>query len=482
MKALQFERSVARVRGGPGGLGLAGRRRRPGRPAAAGRRRPARAAGPGLAGGAAPAGRDLRERPGNRGRPVVAVVRADRELPVRARPRGGRRRRRRPPGGHRAGPALPGPGHRPGLPGRARPGRTNHCERLVGGHLQPGLQTGYCADTGGGWSLALVAHDLQLHEVPDGWSDEAAVMIEPTACAVHGALAAPPRRPARSCWRWSSGPAPWAWPPSPPSRRLRPDIDRPDRGGQAPRAAPAGRPSWAPRPWSSRASCAGPCAGPPARGSSTAASSPAGAAVVFDCVGTAASLAEALAVTAPGGTVVLLGMPGHVGVDLTGLWQREVRLAGAYAYGPEPAAGGRHSFDLAMRAGRGRRPGAAGQRHLPPGPLRRRHRARRRRRPPRRRQGRVRPAVREAKIGSSSHAHAPPRFRPRRRPFHPAHPDLARRGVPSRTAPGRPVAGRSTPPSRSRRSTTPTRPSATPCCTRSATAAAAGAAVRRACG
>jgi hypothetical protein len=40
-------------------------------------------------------------------------------------------------------------------------------------------------------------------------------------------------------------------------------------------------------------------------------------------------------------------MPGHVGIDLTGLWQREIRLSGTYAYGPEPAAGGRHSFDLA---------------------------------------------------------------------------------------------------------------------------------------
>jgi NADPH:quinone reductase-like Zn-dependent oxidoreductase len=53
-------------------------------------------------------------------------------------------------------------------------------------------------------------------------------------------------------------------------------------------------------------------------------------------------------VVAPGGTIVLIGMPGHVGVDLTGLWQREVSLCGAYAYGPEPSAGGRHSFALAM--------------------------------------------------------------------------------------------------------------------------------------
>jgi len=69
--------------------------------------------------------------------------------------------------------------------------------------------------------------------------------------------------------------------------------------------------------------------------------------VVVDCVGSAHSIAQALAVTAPGGTVVLLGMAGRVEVDLTALWQREVRLVGAYAYGPEDAAGGRHSFDLA---------------------------------------------------------------------------------------------------------------------------------------
>jgi len=74
-----------------------------------------------------------------------------------------------------------------------------------------------------------------------------------------------------------------------------------------------------------------------------------GADVVFDCVGTSESLSESTAVAAPGATVVLAGMPGHVGVDLTALWQRELRLAGAYAYGPERHAGDRHSFDLAMQ-------------------------------------------------------------------------------------------------------------------------------------
>ena len=41
-------------------------------------------------------------------------------------------------------------------------------------------------------------------------------------------------------------------------------------------------------------------------------------------------------------------MPGPSDVDLTRSGNGKSRLSGAYAYGPEPAMGGRHSFDLAM--------------------------------------------------------------------------------------------------------------------------------------
>jgi threonine dehydrogenase-like Zn-dependent dehydrogenase len=76
-----------------------------------------------------------------------------------------------------------------------------------------------------------------------------------------------------------------------------------------------------------------------------------GADVTIDCVGSAETLATALAITAPGGRVVLLGMPGRVDVDLTPLWQRELQLVGAYTYGTERADGpgaGRPTFDLAF--------------------------------------------------------------------------------------------------------------------------------------
>ena len=51
-------------------------------------------------------------------------------------------------------------------------GRTNHCGRIAFGHLEPGLQTGFCSDTGGGWSQEMVAHPSQLLAVPDDLSDE----------------------------------------------------------------------------------------------------------------------------------------------------------------------------------------------------------------------------------------------------------------------------------------------------------------------
>ena len=46
----------------------------------------------------------------------------------------------------------------------------------------------------------------------------------------------------------------------------------------------------------------------------------------------------------------MMGMPGEVTVDLTGLWHRETELVGAYTYGTETLADGRRvrTFDLAL--------------------------------------------------------------------------------------------------------------------------------------
>src|ERR1700681_5027095 len=71
---------------------------------------------------------------------------------------------------------------------RCAEGRPGLCYNVTEGPIEVGLQTGYCADTGGGWGEVLVAHPSQLHPIADVLSEEAAVLIEPFACCVHAAL------------------------------------------------------------------------------------------------------------------------------------------------------------------------------------------------------------------------------------------------------------------------------------------------------
>jgi len=76
-----------------------------------------------------------------------------------------------------------------------------------------------------------------------------------------------------------------------------------------------------------------------------------GAERVFECVGAPGTMEDAVRLCAPGGEVALVGMPGTRScLDLTALWHKEVRLAGAYAYGLEEYRGEKiKSFELAMR-------------------------------------------------------------------------------------------------------------------------------------
>jgi threonine dehydrogenase-like Zn-dependent dehydrogenase len=203
-------------------------------------------------------------------------------------------------------------------------GMTNRCERTAFGHIEPGLQTGYCTDTGGGWSISLVAHASQLHAVPDSMSDEAAVMVEPAACAVHAAAAVGDGEVAVigagtlglctiAALRYFGTPAVVIAAAKHPdqralAKRLGADVVvEPDEVDRAVR----------------RTVSTSLVAGDQLTH---------GVDAVVDCVGSEASLAQALRVVAPGGTVHLVGMPGRISVDLTSLWHREVSLRGAYAY------------------------------------------------------------------------------------------------------------------------------------------------------
>jgi threonine dehydrogenase-like Zn-dependent dehydrogenase len=231
-------------------------------------------------------------------------------------------------------------------------GMTNRCRNLAFGHLKPGLQTGFCSDTGGGWGAGLVAHDTQLHPVPETFTDQAAVMVEPAACAVHGSLLGAGGLGHDTAVVIGAGTLGLCTVAA--LGRFRPEIEsvlvvakHPEQRRMAGEVAkctvvePGELARAVRRQTGSLVLDSGQLTG--------------GAGLVFDCVGSAQSLTSALSVVEPGGTIVLLGMPGEVKVDLTGLWQREVSITGAYAYGteqvPSPASGvpaPRRTFDLAF--------------------------------------------------------------------------------------------------------------------------------------
>jgi threonine dehydrogenase-like Zn-dependent dehydrogenase len=212
--------------------------------------------------------------------------------------------------------------------GQCTSGHPNRCERIAFGHLEPGLQTGFCETTGGGWAISFVAHESQLVKVPAALTDEEAVLIEPAACAVHaargvlsddplaetviigagtlglltvaalravghrGSILVAAKHPAQRDLAKSLG-ADHVVAPNELNRTVRARTGAMVIGDQL----------------------------------------TGGANTIVDCVGSDDSLTQALAIVAPGGDVVLLGMPGsRTSVDLTPLWHRETSLRGCYAY------------------------------------------------------------------------------------------------------------------------------------------------------
>lgn len=212
-------------------------------------------------------------------------------------------------------------------------GRPNRCERIAfpgHSHVEPGLQTGFCESTGGGWSLGLVAHPSQLVPVPEQLTDEQAVLIEPTACAVHAARSIASGDVA-IIGAGTLGLLTVA------ALRARGHVDAIVVAAKHPAQRELARDLGASQVVAPnelaravRARTRSMVIGDQLTG---------GAHTVVDCVGSDDSLEQALSIVAPGGEVVLLGMPGgHSTVDLTSLWHRESALRGCYAYTPEDFA------------------------------------------------------------------------------------------------------------------------------------------------
>lgn len=233
-------------------------------------------------------------------------------------------------------------GATPPSPGAA-PADGHDYSHLVTGPLEPGIQTGTCAEVGGGFAERLVAHASQLHDVPADLDDTDAVLIEPVAGAVHAALRA---RPADGDTAVVLGAGTMGLATVAALRALT------GVGRIVAVAKHAVQRRWA------LELGADVVVGPDevrrgvrriVGGGVTGDVLGRGADVVIDAVGSGASVTDAVAVTRPRGRVVLLGMPGVVRMDLAPVWHREIELVGAYTYGTEELADGRrcHTFELA---------------------------------------------------------------------------------------------------------------------------------------
>ena len=225
------------------------------------------------------------------------------------------------------------------------------CLNVAKGDIAPGIQTGTCRDTGGGWTDGtLVAHPSQLHRVPEGLPDEAAVAVEPLACAVHAALKAAPG-PGDTALVIGAGNIGLftvaALKQLTPAGRII-SVAKHERQRKEALRLGADAVVHPKETYTTLPAMLGTEAYKTEIGKPVVMG---GADRVLECVGSAGTMEDALRLVRPDGDVVLVGMPSARScLDLSALWYKEANFAGAYAYGVEEYEGESvKSFQLAMR-------------------------------------------------------------------------------------------------------------------------------------
>ena len=220
-----------------------------------------------------------------------------------------------------------------------------------GGGIAPGLTIGYHRDLPGGWGEEMIAHERQIFRVPPSLPDRVAVLAEPVSIGVRGVL--------RSGAAASAGPVlvigsgaialgtVWALRAFGYEGRLVAQAKRPREASLA--SALGADAVVSPGDGARQALIdTGARAYMPVVGSEVYAGG--GFETVFDCVGSQASVEQALRYASARGRVVMLGCVGEVRrLDLTFVWARELRVEGFVGYGAESWNGGsRHAFELAL--------------------------------------------------------------------------------------------------------------------------------------
>lgn len=229
--------------------------------------------------------------------------------------------------------------------------RFANCENITKGDISAGVQTGYCRDTGGGWSPYVLAHQSQLHLVPDDISDEIAVLLEPLACAIHGVLKAKCNETDDIC---VIGGGTIGLLTVAALRMLgyqnRILIFAKYRHQQQLALNLGANEVILPNNSRYAAFCelTGAVSHQPELGQQVLIG---GVDVTLDCIGSSVTIDDALRFTRASGQVILLGMPGiPKNIDWTSAWYKQLRVDGAYTYGLEMHNAEQiHTFTLGMR-------------------------------------------------------------------------------------------------------------------------------------
>jgi threonine dehydrogenase-like Zn-dependent dehydrogenase len=222
-------------------------------------------------------------------------------------------------------------------------GQFPRCENITEGNLSRGVQIGACADTGGSWSPYFVAHRSQLFLVPEGVSDENALLVEPFCSALHPVIRNLPRDEdtALIIGAGTIGICVLAALRALDSRaRVIVLVKYPFQGELAWRYGADEVVYWDKRGkyYNSIAELVGGKLFQPILGKPVMIG---GVDVTYDCIGSEVSIRDALWLTRAGGTIVQIGLGSTGKIDWTPLWFRELTMVGTVYSGIEEYQGQR---------------------------------------------------------------------------------------------------------------------------------------------
>jgi threonine dehydrogenase-like Zn-dependent dehydrogenase len=237
--------------------------------------------------------------------------------------------------------------------GACRDGRYPWCRNFRSGGLPASIHLGNCAAAAGAHAERFAAHASQLFAIPDGISDEAAVLADPVSVSLRSILLAPPPSGAQPVLVYGSGtlafaviallrhlyPACEVWAATRPGARAALATrlgahavlsTAPDElvAQVARRVGATPLTPWSKRDWLQD-----------------------GPAVVYDTIGSVETVEASLRLLTTGGTLVVSGVEPPRRFEWTPLYFKELRVIGSNGFGVEEVGGAAkhamaHYFDF----------------------------------------------------------------------------------------------------------------------------------------